>query len=249
MPLNPPYQLQPLSEDDIDAYMVCASSAFLDDPLRKATFPPHLVDPADPGEEQRFRVTRMRKRLAEQSGGRAFKIEDPARPGVIAACSSWIAPQKPGPDGAGDAAEKRVGRDVAVDRPKCANPVVWDEQVRLLNLSKENIFGKSTDFWCMSVLYRHIGEHGKADRCEDLAGLATHPDYQGNGLGAALVRWGLEQAEKDGLPVYLEATPAGAPLYKRLGFEVVEEHDLSRFITDGTEYKVLSMLKRPGGKA
>ncbi|EKG13338.1 hypothetical protein MPH_09620 [Macrophomina phaseolina MS6] len=230
MPLNPPYQLQPLSEDDIDAYMVCASSAFLDDPLRKATFPPHLVDPADPGEEQRFRETRMRKRLAEQSGGRAFKIEDPARPGVIAACSSWIAPQKPGPDGAGDAAEKRVGRDVAVDRPKCANPVVWDEQVRLLNLSKENIFGKSTDFWY-------------------LAGLATHPDYQGNGLGAALVRWGLEQAEKDGLPVYLEATPAGAPLYKRLGFEVVEEHDLSRFITDGTEYKVLSMLKRPGGKA
>ncbi|KIW13796.1 hypothetical protein PV08_08988 [Exophiala spinifera] len=71
------------------------------------------------------------------------------------------------------------------------------------------------------------------DRQLYLGILATHPDWDGHGFGAAQVQWGLKfaQAEERRLtllqkkqvkmPVTLLATPAGYPLYKSLGFENV----------------------------
>ena len=35
---------------------------------------------------------------------------------------------------------------------------------------------------------------------------AVHPDYQGKGVGKALLDWGLAQADRNNLPVYLEAS-------------------------------------------
>ncbi|KAI3337030.1 hypothetical protein HD806DRAFT_475441 [Xylariaceae sp. AK1471] len=51
--------------------------------------------------------------------------------------------------------------------------------------------------------------------------LATHPSWDGHGLGAANVQWGIEKAKELGthIPVTLLATPAGWPLYDSLGFE------------------------------
>ncbi|OMP84345.1 Puromycin N-acetyltransferase, partial [Diplodia seriata] len=82
----------------------------------------------------------------------------------------------------------------------------------------------------------------------DLASLATHPDHQGKGIGAALVRWGIEQGEKDGVPVYLEATPRGFFLYKKMGFEAADEIDVSHWTPNGESYKVICMIKRPSLK-
>lgn len=45
-----------------------------------------------------------------------------------------------------------------------------------------------------------------------------HPDSQRRGLGAKLLEWGTEQADKHGVIMALEATPAGLSLYKRFGF-------------------------------
>lgn len=36
-----------------------------------------------------------------------------------------------------------------------------------------------------------------------------------------LIRWGIEQAERDGVPVYLEAGIMGKPVYERFGFTQV----------------------------
>ena len=36
-----------------------------------------------------------------------------------------------------------------------------------------------------------------------------------------LVRWGMEQAEREGVPAYLEAGVLGRPVYERFGFEQV----------------------------
>ena len=51
--------------------------------------------------------------------------------------------------------------------------------------------------------------------------LAVRPERQGAGLGAALLREGLERVDADGLPAYLE-TPnrRTIPLYERHGFAV-----------------------------
>ena len=51
--------------------------------------------------------------------------------------------------------------------------------------------------------------------------LAVRPERQGAGLGAALLREGLERVDADGLPAYLETpNPRTIPLYERHGFAV-----------------------------
>ena len=57
--------------------------------------------------------------------------------------------------------------------------------------------------------------------------LAVRPDYQGHGLGSALLRDRLALADKDGLSAYLESsTPRSAALYARMGFAHRETIDL-----------------------
>lgn len=57
--------------------------------------------------------------------------------------------------------------------------------------------------------------------------LATHPDWQRQGLGAALLAAGTAAADADGLPCYLETqTEENAAYYLRHGFVVRSEWDL-----------------------
>jgi predicted GNAT family N-acyltransferase len=48
--------------------------------------------------------------------------------------------------------------------------------------------------------------------------LVTHPASRGKGAAGLLIRWGIEQAEKDWVPAYLEAGVMGRPIYERYGF-------------------------------
>ncbi|KAK6841119.1 hypothetical protein PG987_001979 [Apiospora arundinis] len=57
--------------------------------------------------------------------------------------------------------------------------------------------------------------------------LAVRKGYQGKGVGKHLLKWGLELADKDGLEVYLQAGPAGVPLYRKCGFEDIEVYTVS----------------------
>lgn len=49
--------------------------------------------------------------------------------------------------------------------------------------------------------------------------MAVDPSFQRRGIGAALLRWGLEQAARERVPVLLFGSAKGAPLYQKLGFE------------------------------
>lgn len=40
------------------------------------------------------------------------------------------------------------------------------------------------------------------------------------------MRWGTEFSDREGLTGYLEASPKGYPVYKKLGFEPIDVHDL-----------------------
>lgn len=60
-----------------------------------------------------------------------------------------------------------------------------------------------------------------------LAMLATVPERQGQGMGAALLRHTLVEADRAQLPAYLESSnPRNVPLYLRHGFEAVGRLDL-----------------------
>ncbi|KAL0940676.1 GNAT family protein [Colletotrichum truncatum] len=77
--------------------------------------------------------------------------------------------------------------------------------------------------------------------------VAVKPEHQRRGAGALLTKWGLDMAELAGLPVYLESSEEGFPLYKRLGFEVLDEKIVHRAGLVGTEkdVEVPLMVKMP----
>jgi GNAT superfamily N-acetyltransferase len=57
--------------------------------------------------------------------------------------------------------------------------------------------------------------------------LSIHPDRQRQGYGSALIAPGLERADADGLPCYLETQrQSNIPFYARFGFELQEEISL-----------------------
>lgn len=66
----------------------------------------------------------------------------------------------------------------------------------------------------------------------------VHPDYRRQGIGARLTKVPLEEADKLGLPVYIEATAEGGKLYISLGFEIKKElsHDLAPYGVDAEPY-------------
>lgn len=51
--------------------------------------------------------------------------------------------------------------------------------------------------------------------------LITDPEHYGRGAGSRLLSWGVDQADRLGVPVCLESSPAGLNLYQRFGFKNV----------------------------
>jgi GNAT superfamily N-acetyltransferase len=75
----------------------------------------------------------------------------------------------------------------------------------------------------LRLLFEVDGLHPKEPHWY-LATLGTAPEYQGRGVGAALLQPVLDRADEDGMPAYLESSKErNVPFYARFGFEVVEE--------------------------
>jgi ribosomal protein S18 acetylase RimI-like enzyme len=73
-----------------------------------------------------------------------------------------------------------------------------------------------------------FAEHSPTEPHCYLNMLATHPDWQRQGLGAALMEVVFAIADEAGLPCYLETeTVENVAYYRRYGFEVRSEWDLS----------------------
>lgn len=73
--------------------------------------------------------------------------------------------------------------------------------------------------------------------------LATHPDWQRRGLGAALMGVVFDIARADGLPCYLETeTAANVAYYRHHGFEVRTEWDVA---TDDSQGPHMWGMLRP----
>lgn len=72
--------------------------------------------------------------------------------------------------------------------------------------------------------------------------------HRRQGVGSSLMRWAIEYAQSKNGMIYLEATPAGAPLYEKLNFEVKDkfEIDLEPYGGHGT-YEEVAMIWQPKG--
>jgi GNAT superfamily N-acetyltransferase len=79
-----------------------------------------------------------------------------------------------------------------------------------------------------AALRTAIGEHTPSEPHWYLNMLATHPDWQRQGHGAALMGHVFTIADEHGLPCYLETeTAENVTYYRHNGFEVRSEWDLS----------------------
>jgi GNAT superfamily N-acetyltransferase len=77
----------------------------------------------------------------------------------------------------------------------------------------------------------------------DLDYLAVHPKNQGKGIATALVRSGIQEAEKLGLDIFVTAFRAAVGVYTRLGFRILRDfvEDDSRFGGAGEVYYALML--------
>ena len=70
--------------------------------------------------------------------------------------------------------------------------------------------------------------------------IGVDPAHQGQGHGAALLKFALDQCDRDRLPAYLESTnPRNMSLYKRHGFEALGT------IQVGSSPPLVPMLRKP----
>lgn len=88
------------------------------------------------------------------------------------------------------------------------------------------VFGRRLPLAFRSRL-RMEGRHPRKPPHTYLAVMGVAPEWQGRGLGTALMRPGLESLDAQRAPAYLEAsTPRSRELYRRNGFEVTGEFNL-----------------------
>lgn len=73
--------------------------------------------------------------------------------------------------------------------------------------------------------------------------LAVDPKWQGNGAGKMLTQWGLERAQKEGIPAALESSDAGNPMYLKMGFV-----EIGKFVMPSERCSFPIMLWRPKGE-
>ena len=68
--------------------------------------------------------------------------------------------------------------------------------------------------------------HRKPRQHRYLLALGVRPEQQQGGIGSTLIELGASQAQKAGMPVYLETTTrSNVDFYSKRGFEIVEEFD------------------------
>jgi GNAT superfamily N-acetyltransferase len=92
----------------------------------------------------------------------------------------------------------------------------------------------------MMRVFEQMGTYHPAEPCWYLPLIGVDPAHQGCGHGSALLRFALEQCDRDGVPAYLESSnPRNIPLYERHGFRSLGS------IQAGSSPTVVPMLRKP----
>lgn len=167
--------------------------------------------------------------------------------GEIAAFAIWKFP-----NGQSREKQKEVGQEEEEDRwPQSSDPTLCQRFFGGMAAKRGEYMGLKPHY-CMSspisispcihflyiyILFLHSLLHthhtylqttsSTGSNCADLDMLGTHPSYNGKGIASMLLKWGLDRADNDKVPVFLSASPAGKPVYERRGFRVVQEEEVA----------------------
>jgi GNAT superfamily N-acetyltransferase len=94
----------------------------------------------------------------------------------------------------------------------------------------------------------YFREHDQPFVC--MAILTIMPEAQRRGVGSALLREGLKEVDRRGLPAFIEAAPDGVGLYKKFGWEerVRTSVNLKDFGGEDVDCLTLGMVRPAGAK-
>lgn len=119
-------------------------------------------------------------------------------------------------------------------------PLVDDDRAEAFGRELEETAGDEASSRRQAQLVEMLDEHHPSDAHWYLAFMGVHPSGQNRGIGSALLEAVLAQADRDGMPAYLEAScPANQRLYERHGFETVQE------LTVADSPTLYAMWRRP----
>lgn len=117
-------------------------------------------------------------------------------------------------------------------------PGVDPDSERLAALTEQHAPRERLDD--MTQVFEQMGSYHPSKPCWYLPLIGVDPVCQGRGHGSALLRYALEQCDRDGTAAYLESSnPRNIPLYERHGFEVMGS------IQAGSSPTIVPMLRRP----
>ncbi|KAK3623755.1 hypothetical protein LTR56_021408 [Elasticomyces elasticus] len=229
-----PYHVQPASLQDAEEIRDCVDKAFANSTFSKLMFPSEKAHLTPLGVFRAYMIARQRKRM-DDPNAHYFKAVDPDRSNAVVGYANWYLPgnlpkkvatteQQPAAEpvlhNVADAPP--IGGANADERPACINGEALDEFTQKMDEQREKI-------WSTNSSYYYLGA------------LGVDSAYKGRGIARQLMQFGIESADKDGLPIYLEATPDGLPMYQaRFGFQPVSDFEIS----DG-QYKVVLMIRPP----
>ncbi|KAK4902666.1 hypothetical protein LTR27_000604 [Elasticomyces elasticus] len=236
-----PYHVhvQPASLQDAEEIRDCVDKAFANSTFSKLMFPSEKAHLTPPGVFRAYMIARQRKRM-DDPNAHYFKAVDPDRSNAVVGYANWYLPghlpkkvattseQQPAAESMlHDVADAPpIGGANADERPACINGEAIDEFTRKMDEQREKI-------WSTSSNYYYLGA------------LGVDSAYKGRGIARQLMQFGIESADKNGLPIYLEATPDGMPMYRaRFGFEAVGQFEIAN-----GQYKVVLMIRPPRAKA
>ncbi|KAI0834418.1 putative GNAT family acetyltransferase [Hypoxylon sp. FL0890] len=135
-----------------------------------------------------------------------------------------------------DRAELRRGKAIAF--AKWAHPVSIDEDY----IEPHWIWPAGTN---LKLLRDWANKTEEAQRravgdspCYRLTFMGTDPDYERRGAATMMVRWGMNQCRKEGIPAYLESTLEASSFYKKLGFVDVEKISLRYDVENSKMWKI-----------
>jgi len=222
---------------DLPAFLDISNAAFENSPFMRATYPPERAHLTTPEDLRAWQLRRMGQ-THQNDQAVAFKViahDSAPELRTVVAYSVWYSPEydwnktshrkqhAPIVDTSVPASDS--DRDHTEDddpRPACQDPESSKLQQAALDKMRKDVWGEPPQkFWY-------------------LAALAVHPNYQRRGIASMLLKWGLDAADRDGLPLYLEASQSGKPVYSRHGFIEVAS---ATFFDD--TYTISAMQRMP----
>jgi GNAT superfamily N-acetyltransferase len=202
MDQEPTFELSPATREDIPRLAHIHVVACLPDNAFKLYF-------STPQEFDK-RVTEM---LEGQVGDRTWqhiKAVD-KNTGDIAAWASWNTP---------------TDAEVRERDQKVAGKAV-DAEKEKGNLGKgEFDFPPGLPMYVQEDTDRWLEKWTRGQRHMLCKALFTEPSFERRGMGSALVEYGNRLADEAGLPIFLQGSPFGYPIYKKHGFETVQYLDV-----------------------